>query len=151
MHKPVSRSSFCGVALLLAVVVTGCSKSSSSTAENTETKTAATEISVDEACSRVDAAFEDSRKYDARYENKAATVDEVIAAYKTAADAFSATAEQLGSQHLGVFRAVALVFNQYRVSLETGETMDEFALEDGKDAVGEYMKLCNKSWDFEST
>jgi hypothetical protein len=43
------------------------------------------------------------------------------------------------------------VFNQYRVSLETGETMDEFALEDGKDAVGEYMKLCNKSWDFEST
>jgi hypothetical protein len=154
MRRETSRGLITSSALVLTLIISGCSGNSSSSTESKDTgfttstrKQTATEA----ACSKVDLPFDESRKYSARLRNKAATVDEVIAAYKTAADAFSSAAEIVSVQHVGIFRGVALAFNQSRVALETDEPMDEFAIEDGQNAAESYMRLCNKSFDFEST
>lgn len=140
-------------ALALSIALTACSANSSDTTNSIlGEKYASRELnsSTKRACASVELSFNEVRKYEARYSNKASTTKEVVDAYKTAADAFTA-AESLDPTNRVLFRAVALAFNQYRVGLETGSGMDTEAEEEGSSAVERYMATCNVNTDFEST
>jgi hypothetical protein len=155
------KSKFPLAVLAFAFVMSACSNKSPEVLVNTtikQTDTTVFELTNEEACSRVDLPFDDARKYEARLRNYAATEEEVIDAYKSAADAFDETAGEMSFEYRAVFRALALIFNQYRVALVTGDSVPDYSGETIPDSGGgreynfdQYMTLCKKTFDFEST